>query len=66
VWDGARIAFGTLADVPELAPGAGGPVVILLGEVYREHAVVPAQKHTLLPAHTEHAVIPAKAGIPFA
>jgi uroporphyrin-III C-methyltransferase len=46
-----RVAFGTLAELPELVRGAGGPVVILLGEVYREQA--------------KRAVIPAKAGTPF-
>ena len=34
--DSERIAFGTLAELPVLVQGAGGPVLILLGEVYRE------------------------------
>jgi uroporphyrin-III C-methyltransferase len=47
---GERIAFGTLAELPELVPGGGGPVVILLGEVYRQQAAL--------------SVVPAKAGTP--
>ena len=33
---GARHAFGSLADLPELAATSGGPALILIGEVYRE------------------------------
>jgi len=47
---GERIAFGTLAELPDLVPGAGGPVVILLGEVYRQQVAL--------------SVVPAKAGTP--
>jgi uroporphyrin-III C-methyltransferase len=39
--EGERIAQGTLAELPALARGVGGPVTILLGEVYRR----PAAKH---------------------
>src|SRR4051812_36519935 len=55
---GERIAFGTLGELAELVPGSGGPVVILFGEVYREHAA--KAEHAVVPAH--YAVIPAKAG----
>ena len=37
-----RTAHGMLANLADLLRGASGPVVILLGEVYRAKAVVPA------------------------
>jgi uroporphyrin-III C-methyltransferase len=40
---GERTAHGTLGNLAELVRGASTPLVILLGEVYRAKAVVPAK-----------------------
>ena len=61
---GERIAFGTLGELHELVPGGGGPVVIVLGEVYREHVAArqPVQRRCAARARAAAAIRRAPVG----